>query len=75
MPVRTLAEAIGRHLGLPVVSVPAEAADKHFGWLVRFLAADLPVSSAWTREAVGWQPTQPGLMADLEQGHYSRAPS
>ncbi|WP_425146482.1 SDR family oxidoreductase [Deinococcus sp.] len=71
---RTIAEAIGRHLRLPVVSVPAEAADEHFGFLARFLAADSPVSSALTRERLSWHPVQPGLIADLDAGHYFRLP-
>ncbi|WP_216329282.1 SDR family oxidoreductase [Deinococcus aestuarii] len=70
VPVRAIASGIGRHLGLPVVSVSAEEATGHFGWLARFLAADAPASSTLTRELLGWQPTQPGLLADLDQGHY-----
>ena len=73
VPVRAIASVIGRHLGLPVVSVPAGEAAGHFGWLARFLAADAPASSALTRELLGWQPTQPGLLEDLDQGHYFRA--
>ncbi|MEV5510152.1 SDR family oxidoreductase [Streptomyces orinoci] len=72
VPVRTIAEVIGRHLGLPVVSVPPEDAAGHFGWLGSILAIDVPTSSALTRELLGWQPTGPGLIADLEEGHYFR---
>ena len=68
VPIREVAEVIGRHLELPVEARPAE----HFGWLGRFLALDAPVSSALTRERFGWAPTQPGLLEDLEQGHYFR---
>ena len=72
---REIAEVIGRHLGLPVASVdPADAAD-HFGWIGGFFAADLPASSALTRELLGWQPTGPGLLEDLDQGHYFAAPA
>jgi nucleoside-diphosphate-sugar epimerase len=70
VPIRDIAEAIGRHLSLAVVSISAEDAGQHFTWLAGFLAADSPASSALTRELLGWQPTQPGLIADLDQGHY-----
>lgn len=70
VPVRAIAEVIGRHLNLPVVSVAREEAAEHFGWLAGALAADAPASSTLTRDLLGWQPTQPGLVADIEQGHY-----
>ncbi|MFG2226271.1 SDR family oxidoreductase [Streptomyces sp. NPDC048644] len=70
LPIRTLAEVIGRRLDLPVTSVPAEEADAHFGWLGRFFGADIPASNELTRELLGWQPTGPGLIEDLEGGHY-----
>lgn len=70
VPLRAMAEVIGRHLNLPVVSVSREDAAEHFGWLSRLLAADVPASSALTRELLGWQPTHPGLIEDLDQGHY-----
>jgi nucleoside-diphosphate-sugar epimerase len=70
VPIRDIAEVIGRHLNLPLVSIQQEEAGDHFGWLAGFLAADSPASSALTRELVGWHPTHPGLIADLEQGHY-----
>ena len=75
VPIREVAEAIGRQLGLPVVSVPAAEAAAHFSWLGAFIGADSPVSSALTRELTGWKPTGPGLVEDLEQGHYFRAAS
>ena len=75
VPVRTIAEIIGRHLNLPVRSVPAEEADEHFGWLARVLALDSRASSALTRELLGWNPTHAGLIEDLEQGHYYRVPA
>ena len=56
-----------------MAGVAPEQADEHFGWLARFLAADSPSSSALTRELLGWQPTQPGLIDDLEKGHYTSA--
>ena len=67
---RTIADLIGRKLGVPVTSIPAEAAGEHFGWLARFLAMDQPASSALTRQRLGWKPTHPGLIEDLELGHY-----
>jgi hypothetical protein len=70
VPIRAIAAVIGRHLNLPVVSIAPEEAGAHFGWLAAFLALDSPASSALTRELMGWQPTQPGLLDDLEQGHY-----
>ena len=55
--------------------LPARAvAPEHFGWLGGFFASDLRASSALTRELVGWQPTGPGLIADLDQGHYFEPP-
>jgi nucleoside-diphosphate-sugar epimerase len=70
VPTRAIAEVIGRHLEVPVVSVPADNASEHFGPLAGFLAADNPASSALTRELLGWQPTRPGLVDDLGEGHY-----
>jgi len=70
IPVRQIAEVIGRHLGLPVESVPVEQAFGHFGWLGGFFALDLPASSALTQECLDWHPVRPGLIADLEKGHY-----
>jgi nucleoside-diphosphate-sugar epimerase len=68
---RRIAEVIGRHLDLPVVSIPREDAGDHFGWLGAFFGGiDRPASSELTRELLGWQPTHPGLIDDLEQGHY-----
>ncbi len=52
---------------VPVASIAPENAREHFGWLAGFLAADVPVSSALTREWLGWQPSHPGLIEDLEQ--------
>lgn len=70
--LRSIAEVIGAKLGVPVRSVPTEDAAAHFGWLEHFLALDQPASSALTRERVDWTPTHPGLIEDLEQGHYFR---
>ena len=66
VPTRDIAEVIGRHLNLPAASVPAE----DFGFLGHILAIDQPASAAATRELLGWRPVQPGLIEDLEKGHY-----
>jgi len=70
VPLREIAEVIGRHVGVPVVPVPRAQAGEHFGWLAGFVSADIPASSALTRKLLDWQPTQPGLVADLDAGHY-----
>lgn len=75
VPTRVIAEAIGRGLDVPVVSVPAEQAVDHFSWLGSFFGADAPASNTLTRELLGWEPTRPGLIDDLDQGHYFQAPA
>jgi nucleoside-diphosphate-sugar epimerase len=67
VPVREIAEAIGRHLNLPARSLPAE---EFGGMLVPLLSRDMPASSALTQELLVWKPTHPGLIQDIEQGHY-----
>jgi nucleoside-diphosphate-sugar epimerase len=67
VPVREIAEAIGRHLNLPARSL---AAEEFGGMLVRILSTDMPASSTITQELLGWKPTHPGLIEDIEQGHY-----
>ena len=67
VPTREIAEAIGRAAGVPVDSVPAE----HFDWLAGFFAMDVPASSELTRQTLGWKPTHPGLVADLDAGSYT----
>ena len=67
VPVREIAEAIGRHLNLPARSLPAE---EFGGMLVRILSTDMPASSTITQELLGWKPTHPGLIEDIDQGHY-----
>lgn len=66
VPMRAIAEVIGRRLGLPVRSIALEEAADQFGWLAMFAALDLPASSEQTRERLGWRPTGRGLIADLE---------
>jgi len=73
VPVRNIAEVIGRGLRVPVVSLAPEEAARHFGWLGPFAGWDVPASSAITREKLAWNPTGPGLIADLENMRYSQA--
>jgi nucleoside-diphosphate-sugar epimerase len=70
VPFRDIAEVIGRQLQLPVVSIAAEDAGEHFGFLSAFVSLDNPTSSALTQERLGWTPQGPALIADLERGHY-----
>jgi nucleoside-diphosphate-sugar epimerase len=70
IPTRKIAEVIGKHLNLPVVSLTPEEAGAHFGWLAGFFASDIPASAKLTEERTGWKPTHQGLIADLEEGHY-----
>ncbi len=67
---RDIATVIGRRLNMPVVTKSREEAADHFGWMAMFFAMDGPASSAKTREELGWHPVQPGLIADLDHGHY-----
>ena len=67
VPVREIAEAIGRHLNLPAKSLPAA---EYEGMLGHLLSTDMPASSTITQELLGWKPTHPGLIEDIEQGHY-----
>jgi nucleoside-diphosphate-sugar epimerase len=62
-----IAQAIGRGLNVPVKPVSAEEAPAHFGWLATFAGLDLLASSEKTRKTLGWNPTGPGLIADLER--------
>jgi nucleoside-diphosphate-sugar epimerase len=73
IPIRNVAEVIGRHLGVPVASIPAADAPAHFGFMGALLARDTPSSGAVARELLGWEPMQPGLLADLEADHYFQA--
>jgi len=69
---RELAEAIGRRLGLPAVSIPADVLmlPGYFGFLANMVTLDLPSSNLITRQTLGWEPAQPSLLADLDNGHY-----
>lgn len=69
---RDIAEVIGRHLNIRVVSLTPEEAAEHFGWFARFAGLDCPASSRLTQERLGWRPVQQSLVADLEQAGYFR---
>jgi nucleoside-diphosphate-sugar epimerase len=71
--MREIAEVIGRGLKVPVVSLSQEEAQAHFGWLAMFAGVDMPASSAITQQRLGWRPTGPGLIADLEQMRWFEA--
>ncbi|HEU5067195.1 MAG TPA: NAD-dependent dehydratase, partial [Sphingomicrobium sp.] len=65
IPMRQIAEAIADRLGIPAVSLSTEEAANYFGWLAPFASLDMPASSSWTRERLGWEPMGPGLIGDL----------
>ncbi|HVT69830.1 MAG TPA: SDR family oxidoreductase [Trebonia sp.] len=73
VPVREIAAAIGRHLGVPAASIPAERAADHFGGFAAFIGYDNPMSNAGTRQLTGWAPEHSGLIADIDEGHYFTA--
>ncbi len=75
VPIRAIAEVIGRHLDVPVAAVADQDAAAQFTWLAGFIGLDSPASAVLTRELLGWQPTQPGLIEDLEKGHYFQHPA
>jgi len=73
VPGRQIAEAIGRGLNVPVASIAPDDAFGHFGWVSMFFAADIPAQSTITQELLGWAPTGPTLIDDLDGGSYFRA--
>jgi hypothetical protein len=73
VPLRQIAEVIGRQLDLPVTSISPDEAAEHFGWIAMVLGMDGRASSAQTRQLLGWRPTHPSLIEDLEAGHYTRS--
>ncbi|MGV9796623.1 SDR family oxidoreductase [Mycobacterium sp. NPDC003449] len=72
IPFREIAEAIGSRLGLPTISVPADVLmlPGYFGFLAHPVTMDLPATNLITRQTLGWEPTQPSLLADLDNGNY-----
>jgi len=74
VPFRDIAQAIGRHLNVPLVPKSAEEAAEHFGWISHFVSIDCPASSAQTQEQLGWRPTHLSLIADIDRRSYFEAP-
>jgi nucleoside-diphosphate-sugar epimerase len=72
VPIRDVAEVMGRHLDVPVAAIADADAPTHFTWLANFIGLDSPASSEATRRLMDWTPTNVGLIEDLEQGHYFR---
>jgi hypothetical protein len=70
VPIREVAEVFAAQLGIPAVSVTAGQTGEYVGWLGGFWGVDSPASARITRDLLGWQPTRPGLIADLKEGHY-----
>ncbi|WP_186138147.1 SDR family oxidoreductase [Burkholderia gladioli] len=68
---REIAEVLGRGLKLPVVSIEPGEAAAHFGWMAMFVQLDMPASSALTQARLGWKPTGPTLIADLDEGKFA----
>jgi nucleoside-diphosphate-sugar epimerase len=73
VPFRDIATIIGKRLDIPVVSKSQEQAAEHFGWFAHFAAMDAPASSQRTRQNLGWKPTQPGLIADVDNPYYFKS--
>lgn len=71
--MKSIVEAHGRGLKVPVVSIKPEEAEAHFGWLGRFAGHDMPASGAITQQKLNWKPTGPGLIADLNGMDYTQA--
>lgn len=70
VPIREIAEVIGKNLDIPVVSISPEEAAGHFGWMSRFIVMNIPATSVKTRDELGWQSTHIGLLADLDQNYF-----
>jgi nucleoside-diphosphate-sugar epimerase len=75
VPTRDIAAAIGRAVGAPAASVAPEEASAHFGWIGMFFGLEMAASSAKTQAELGWRPTEPGLIADIEGPDYAEASS
>jgi nucleoside-diphosphate-sugar epimerase len=72
VPGREIAAALGRQLGLPTESIAPDRAAEHFGWMGMFFSLDAPAASAITRQTMGWEPTGPALIEDIDAGAYTR---
>ncbi|WP_333849447.1 SDR family oxidoreductase [Leclercia sp.] len=75
VPLRQIAEIVARKLSLPLIALPPSEAEAHFGWFAIFAGLNLRASSAWTRQQLGWHPTGPGLLEDLEHMDYAQLES
>lgn len=75
IPTREIAEAIGRGLNIPTASIDPDDVASHFGWIGAFFSLDIPASSTLTRQQLGWTPTGPTLIEDIDAGSYFRTPS
>jgi nucleoside-diphosphate-sugar epimerase len=73
VPFRDIAGVIGRRLSVPAIAMSPEQANNHFGWFAHFATNDSPTSSKRTRELLGWQPKEPGLIPDLDRARYFEA--
>ena len=73
IPFHEIASLIAARLNIPTLGIPASKAGKHFGILGNFVGLDNPASSQWTREALGWRPEQPGLLADMDSHYFQSA--
>ena len=71
--MKAIAEALGRGLKVPVISIKPEEVEAHFGWLALFAGLDMPSSSAITQQKLNWKPTGPGLITDLDGMDYTQA--
>ena len=69
--LKEIAEALGKGLQVPVVSLGPDKVAEHFGWFAHFASLDMPASSEWTRKTLGWEPTGPGLIEDLTKMNYA----
>ena len=68
--LREIAETLGKGLKVPVLSIAPDKAAEHFGWFAHFAGLDMPATSEWTRKALNWEPTGPGLIEDLTNMKY-----
>lgn len=73
VPFKAIAETIGRHLDVPVRAISPDEAQAHFGWFTMFASMDVPTSSARTRALLGWEPSGPTLLQDMNDTDYFRA--
>jgi nucleoside-diphosphate-sugar epimerase len=73
VPFRDITAIMARHLKVPIEAIPADKAGEHFTWLAGFVGIDSPASSAITRDLMSWEPTRPGLLDDMDEGHYFTA--